>query len=896
MNKSLGAFVLVALTLFVTTLTPSQIANAVAGDTSGPIVLSSSMSKSTVEVGTTSDTFDLTLHITDESGFGSGSMSCILPGGSTEIYSNLGYSPVDGWYSLGPQGSSLKSASGNQQDAVITIEVQANYGIYPGTLDCYLWSYDSPFGNQGFSRLGQITVTRTGTGYDDLPPVLESYSYSKTKAEIGSSNDKITVSFRVTDQTGFDRGQFTCLNSVTNSLVSFTQIYAPLQTAYESSTRLNWSANDLNGNYWTPEVTGTNQDATLSLGINISFGISPGTIKCSLLASDRLEHIGNSPVGTFRIYNTPPGQPSQPLNFNASKVATTDATLNWDSPSSLGTPTLSGYELQSSTDGTSWTDALSGVTDKNSVIVSNLLPDTDYWFRVRGDNGGVYDTDTSDMDLNWASVKLHTNPPSKPNQPTDLLTTGVESTGFSLDWTAPANNVGSGTTDYSVEASVDNGTTWVSLKNSASTATHLAFTGASPGTSYLLRIAAVNSLGTSEYLTGSVTTSSVQPDAPQNLRYLNLTGTSLSLEWDSPKSNGGSSIKDYVVEYSSNGGTAWISIPHTPSTYQQFSVTNLSKNSTYNFRVSATNEVGTSAPSNILSATTPITLPGIPTSPVFSKITSSSVVISWQAPLDDGGASISDYKVELSNDAGTTWTEITHSPSTTTSTSVNGLKPGVQYLVRISAKNAFGYGTSLPGTFRSLNGVPQNPTMLLPNIVTATSVTLNWTLPFNGGSSITDYKVEISSNCSTYSTLKRSASTAQTYNVTGLSAGTKYCFRVSAVNVLGAGPTSNPISQVTVGNAPSAPTGLSAKYIKSSGFTLVWSAAKVTSGSAVRDYVVEYSKDNGATWTVFTKQVSTSTSLEISGLKTKTTYLYRVKAINDVGTSLPSANLKILTT
>jgi hypothetical protein len=69
----------------------------------------------------------------------------------------------------------------------------------------------------------------------------------------------------------------------------------------------------------------------------------------------------------------------------------------------------------------------------------------------------------------------------------------------------------------------------------------------------------------------------------------------------------------------------------------------------------------------------------------------------------------------------------------------------------------------------------------------------------------------------------------------------------------------------------------------------------VINGSAVRNYIVEYSKNNGGPWTKVTKAISTSTKLTVSGLKTKTSYLFRVTATNDVGNSAASKSLRVTT-
>jgi hypothetical protein len=77
--------------------------------------------------------------------------------------------------------------------------------------------------------------------------------------------------------------------------------------------------------------------------------------------------------------------------------------------------------------------------------------------------------------------------------------------------------------------------------------------------------------------------------------------------------------------------------------------------------------------------------------------------------------------------------------------------------------------------------------------------------------------------------------------------------------------------------------------------TLSWRAAAVSNGSPVRNYIVEYSRNGGATWTTVTKPVSTSLSLSVTGLRRSTNYLFRVYAVNDVGSSPASVNLAVTT-
>jgi hypothetical protein len=117
---------------------------------------------------------------------------------------------------------------------------------------------------------------------------------------------------------------------------------------------------------------------------------------------------------------------------------------------------------------------------------------------------------------------------------------------------------------------------------------------------------------------------------------------------------------------------------------------------------------------------------------------------------------------------------------------------------------------------------------------------------------------------------------------------------VSAKNSVGFSDSTDVVSVVTAGNAPSAPTRLGIKPARNT-VTLSWAAPTIVDGSAVRNYIVEYSKDGGLNWLTVRKAESTSRTLTISGLKTRTTYKFRVTATNDVGDSPVSAELTAVT-
>jgi hypothetical protein len=91
-----------------------------------------------------------------------------------------------------------------------------------------------------------------------------------------------------------------------------------------------------------------------------------------------------------------------------------------------------------------------------------------------------------------------------------------------------------------------------------------------------------------------------------------------------------------------------------------------------------------------------------------------------------------------------------------------------------------------------------------------TQATLSWTAGSNGGSNITDYLIEYSTDNSTWTTFADGTSTATSATVTGLTNGTLYYFRVSAINAVNTSAASSTTSTTPVvpssGGGGSTPT------------------------------------------------------------------------------------------
>ncbi len=108
------------------------------------------------------------------------------------------------------------------------------------------------------------------------------------------------------------------------------------------------------------------------------------------------------------------------------------------------------------------------------------------------------------------------------------------------------------------------------------------------------------------------------------------------------------------------------------------------------------------------------------------------------------------------------------------------------------------------------------------------------------------------------------------------------------VVALGVSRTANALTEP---GRPTAVTAISGDALA----TLSWVAPTTTGGSAITDYIVEYSSDSGLSWTIFSDGISSSTSATVTGLTNESTYLFRVSALNVVATGAVSESSSAVT-
>lgn len=277
---------------------------------------------------------------------------------------------------------------------------------------------------------------------------------------------------------------------------------------------------------------------------------------------------------------------------------------------------------------------------------------------------------------------------------------------------------------------------------------------------------------------------------------------------------------------------------------------------------------------------TGLTLPSpLPVDQGGTGQTSANNTLNALLPLQTGNAN----KVLQTDGTDTTWYSI---PAAYTRgvTSQRPVSPTGGDLFFNTEKKAFEVWTGSAWVSVAVNGAVPLP----PTIGTVTLSGLTASVPFTGPIDFGD--AAISTYTATSNPGSISVSNASSpISVPGLTANTAYTFTVTATNSYGISNASSASNSVTTANVPGAPTSVTAADTGIDGEALIaWTAPGSNGGSAITDYVIEYSSNGGSSYTTFSDGTSTATSATVTGLIIDTTYIFRVKAVNAIGTGTAS--------
>jgi hypothetical protein len=600
---------------------------------------------------------------------------------------------------------------------------------------------------------------------------------------------------------------------------------------------------------------------------------APGVIEQYRVSA--VNSIGTSATVNVNVVGTAMA-PQPPTGLSFVPVAgTTNGTLSWVAPTNNGGGAITGYTVRRSSDGGNTYSILT--SNLNAISFATSLPPkgVTYTYVVAAINSGG-----SSVNSTPVSYTNQTSVPGAPAMPTTSFTTdGL----LTVSWRAPVDNGGSAITSYKLQRLING--QWSTIREGIALEAKL--TREAPGTSYSLRVFAVNSLG--EGAASAVAVTSVpfaKSSAPRNL---NADSTSQNnrvvFSWQAPENTGGAVVSSYRLEYSANG-TSWIAMAIVSGLTA--TVSSPPKGLTYSYRVFASTPAGLSDASNLVTVTIAASKPNSPSPRSLNFASDGSILLSWFAPGDNGGSPITGYRVEMSTN-GTTFADLITTAGNVLTATAPKANAGVLVSFRIYAITALGESNA-SSVFR-IQTPFLKPTAPLnfTAVDNGSSVAVAWAVPENlGGATSASYRVMFSRDAgSTWSV--STVTNSLSANTIRPSKGTTWQYRVVANTQFGLGDFSNVVSITVAASAPSVPSWSRVAFATDGSIDLRFNAPSDNGGSPITGYTVQKSLDQVNWTTVATPAFGTNT-LTLPRENPGVRLFVRVTATNALGVSVPSVS------
>jgi phosphodiesterase/alkaline phosphatase D-like protein len=476
--------------------------------------------------------------------------------------------------------------------------------------------------------------------------------------------------------------------------------------------------------------------------------------------------------------------------------------------------------------------------------------------------------------------------------------TGITMTGATLNGTVNAN--GFSTTvyfEYGLDTSY--GSTWPADQSPVTGSTDTAVTATlaelSAYTTYHYRLVATNTNGTTNGADMTFTTLDIPPSV--------VTAAATGVGADTAILNGTVNAHGYstTVEFEYGTDTSYgttVTADQSPvsSTFTipvTRTLTGLANNTTYHFRIKASNVNGTSYG---LDMTFTIGTVGTAPTATTNAATAIGTISATLNGTVNAGNSATTVTFEYGLDTGygniavAAQSPVTGSTDTAVSAAVTELLPNTTYHYRVSAINANGSDNGADMTFTTL---PLAPTAVTnaASAVGTTTATLNGTVNANGASTTVTFQYGLTTAYGTTVTAAQSPVTGSTNTavsraITGLSNGITYHYRVRAVNA--GGTTYGADMTFTTGTIPPTAVTNAATGVSTTSATLHGTVnANNNSTTVTFQYgnSTNYSRSVSANPGTVTGSTNTAVNVTISDLSSNMTYHFRVVAQSIGGTT-----------
>lgn len=280
--------------------------------------------------------------------------------------------------------------------------------------------------------------------------------------------------------------------------------------------------------------------------------------------------------------------------------------VEWKEPNTNGAP-ITEYRLEVSPSdvGDQFLSVYQGCS--TNYEVKNLSPFTPYYFRVQACNSAGYGL--------YSPVAATFTPASSPG-PCIAPKSHSTPTSITLNWAEPTNN-GSPILNYNVEVSDR-------LYTTENDETEYTIENLTPETTYKIKIQAVNSVGVGNFSPALKASTLRLPPPPPKLECVGTGHNYLKLKWAEGKNQ---DYTQFSVEMESQRQREFYSV--YKGTAFTCKITKLQEQTTYKFRINATNDAGVGDYSNTVEFTTNIAPPPGLKAPKALEIDQKGCILEW---------------------------------------------------------------------------------------------------------------------------------------------------------------------------------------------------------------------------------------------------------------------------
>eukprot|EP00061_Rhincodon_typus_P018657 g47915.t1 len=583
-----------------------------------------------------------------------------------------------------------------------------------------------------------------------------------------------------------------------------------------------------------------------------------------------------------------PGPPSGPVRFD--EVSAESITISWDPPSFTGGCQITNYVVEKRDTTTVNWEVVSATVARTSLKVTKLKTGAEYQFRIFAENryGRSFGLDSQAIIAQY--------PFKEPGPPGTPFVAAVTKDSMEVQWHEPINDGGSKILGYHLERKERNSILWTKINRTIIPDTRFKTSGLEEGIEYEFRVYAENIVGIGKPSKVSECYFARDPcDPPGCPEAIIVTRNSITLQWTKPAYDGGSVITGYIVEKRDLPDGRWMKASFTNVIETQFTVTGLTEDDRYDFRVIAKNAAGTiSKPSD---STGPIVAkdevepPRLAMDPKYRETIVVNAGDTFKLDADVHGKPQpiiqwfkGDKEVEESARL-----EIKNTDFKALLLVKDAIRvDGGQYILQ--ASNVAGI-KSAPINVKVLDrsGPPLGPIRVTG--VTAEKCSLSWSPPeHDGGSAILHYIIEKRETSRLAWTVVASEVQATMLKVTKLLEGNEYIFRIMAVNKFGVGEPleSAPVLMKSPFTPPGPPKSLEIANVAKDSMTVCWTRPDSDGGSEITGYIIEKRDRTGIRWTKCNKHRITDFRFRVTGLTEDHEYEFRVSAENIAGIGEPS--------